>query len=153
MQKLYLSHPGFEPKTCPLRERAANQLSQSEGFLPCGCFVFTVIDPNYSVIKICLLISCFHLQPKVILTVSLAERNQDDGGVAQTQWTVARKPGICCKRPRLGRVWGVRAFVVTDKAMGHPEMLLLWGILVQRGQHRPFAASLAVIPPAACLRQ
>ena len=30
VQKLYLSHPGFEPKTCPLRERAANQLSQSE---------------------------------------------------------------------------------------------------------------------------
>ena len=30
VQKLYLSHPGFEPKTCPLRERAANQPSQSE---------------------------------------------------------------------------------------------------------------------------
>ena len=30
VQKLYLSHPGFEPKTCPFRERAANQLSQSE---------------------------------------------------------------------------------------------------------------------------
>ena len=29
MQKLNLSHPGFEPKTCPLREQAANQLSQS----------------------------------------------------------------------------------------------------------------------------
>ena len=28
MQKLNLSHPGFEPKTCPLRERAANRLSQ-----------------------------------------------------------------------------------------------------------------------------
>ena len=31
VQKLNLSHPGFEPKTCPLRERAANQLSQLEG--------------------------------------------------------------------------------------------------------------------------
>ena len=30
VQKLNLSHPGFEPKTCPFRERAANQLSQSE---------------------------------------------------------------------------------------------------------------------------
>ena len=30
MQKLHFSHPGFEPKTCPLREQAANQLSQSE---------------------------------------------------------------------------------------------------------------------------
>ena len=34
VQKLYLSHPGFEPKTCPFRERAANQLSQSEVVVP-----------------------------------------------------------------------------------------------------------------------
>ena len=30
VQKLNLSHPGFKPKACPLRERAANRLSQSE---------------------------------------------------------------------------------------------------------------------------
>ena len=29
-QKLNLSHPGFEPKTCPLREQAGNRLSQLE---------------------------------------------------------------------------------------------------------------------------
>ena len=39
VQKLYLSHPGFEPKTCPFRERAANQISQSElqGDTVCVC--------------------------------------------------------------------------------------------------------------------
>ena len=30
VQKLNLSHPGFEPEAFPLREQAANQLSQSE---------------------------------------------------------------------------------------------------------------------------
>ena len=44
MQKHYVSRLGFEPKTCPLRERAANQLSQVE--LPHQEFVERCLSCN-----------------------------------------------------------------------------------------------------------
>ena len=39
VKKPNFSHPGFEPKTCPLREQAADQLSQSEVIYWRGCMI------------------------------------------------------------------------------------------------------------------